>query len=165
MNALGLASASLFVALLAHAALLRVFPLRMALLSLACCIMAAMFAISAIALAVYPSFTMMDLAVGALLTGSLGVAYALLFIGISYDSPTLALVNAIADYGASGMPVDDIEQFVARHPFVSSRLSALTRAGMLIPNGESWRLRGEVGPLVYFGEAYRRLCTRQTTVG
>ena len=100
--------------------------------------------------ALYPEWLL-----AALLAGSLGLSYLFLYVGIAYDSPTLALVNAIADFGDEGMPVAELDVFIAHHPFVTTRLAALSRSGMLALDGDRWLLRDRVGPLLRLGEAYQ----------
>lgn len=99
------------------------------------------------------------------LTLSLSFAYALILIGIVADSPTLALVNTIADYGAGGMPLSMLDEFVRAHPFLESRTVALLRSGVLRREGGLLVLRGKVGMGLRLGEAYRRLCRRGAVAG
>lgn len=103
------------------------------------------------------SLTLEDAAVALVLTLSLGFAYALVLNGVLYDSPTLALVNAIEACGPAGLPLEAFDAFVARHPFVQSRLRALIAVGELaVENGEL-RLTGNAVHLLRVGDAYRRL--------
>jgi hypothetical protein len=101
----------------------------------------------------------------ACLVPSLLAAYALLFMGVAWDSPTLALVNEIADYGAAGMPVESVEDFVARHPFLRSRLDAMMKSGVLADDGKDFSFRKDVGVMVQFAEVYRRLGSRRNAAG
>jgi hypothetical protein len=88
---------------------------------------------------------------------SFGLCYALLLNGVIHDSPTLALVNAIQSHEPEGMPLDAFDAFVARHPFVKSRLDALIDARQLVVDGDSLVLTGGSSRLVQLGDAYRRL--------
>ncbi len=98
-----------------------------------------------------------DAFVALVLTMSFGLCYALLLNGVIHDSPTLALVNAIQSHEPDGMPVDAFDAFVARHPFVRSRLDALIDAGQLAVAGDSLVLTGRSSRLVQLGDAYRWL--------
>jgi hypothetical protein len=98
-----------------------------------------------------------DWGVALILTLSLGFAYALLLNGVLHDSPTLALVNALDAHGARGMPTGSFAAFVAKHPFVQSRVRALVAARELTIDGEELRLTGNAINLLRVGDAYRRL--------
>jgi hypothetical protein len=165
MWVLASALAAVLAAVLGHAALLRCLPKRFALPTLICCVISAPVALGLLLFLAGDPLSLADWLLVALLAGSLGLSYLFLFIGIAYDSPTLALVNAIADFGAAGMPIAELDAFIAQHPFVTTRLEALGRSGMLVLDGDRWVLRDRIGPLLHLGEAYRRLCTRQTNVG
>ena len=165
MGTLGVALASVLLAVVGHASLLRLLPKRLVLSSLACFVIAAPVAVGLLLLWWGAPLSLANWLLAALLAGSLGLSYLLLFVGITYDSPTLALVNAIADFGAAGMPIAELDAFIARHPFVTTRLEALGRSDMLVLECDRWILRDRVGPLLQLGEVYRRLCTRQTNVG
>lgn len=103
------------------------------------------------------SLSLEDGAVALVLTLSLGFAYALVLNGVLYDSPTLALVNAIEACGPDGMPLAAFDDFVARHPFVQSRLRALITVGELTVEQGELRLTGNAVHLLRVGDAYRRL--------
>jgi hypothetical protein len=102
-------------------------------------------------------YSIADGFVAFILAFSFGFAYALVMNGVIYDSPTLALVNTIESCGSAGMPVSDFDRFVARHPFVQSRLDALIAVGEITVVGEDLRLNGNVVRLLSLGDAYRRL--------
>ena len=91
------------------------------------------------------------------LTLSLGFAYALMLIGVLYDSPTLALVKRIESYGAAGMPLVALDDFIVDHPFVQSRLDALMAAGQIRLEGGEMRLTDGATHLLRGAEFYRRL--------
>lgn len=99
------------------------------------------------------------------LTLSLCVSYVLFLFGIIYDSPTLALVNAIADCGEEGMKEADLDLFVACHPFVESRLSALINSGLLVEENGLLKYRGKIDFLLHFSDFYRRICRYKTESG
>lgn len=96
---------------------------------------------------------------------SLCVAYMFAFVGVVYDSPTLAIANAILDHGAAGMPETALDAFVARHPFATSRIRAMAAAGMLVEGPDGRLLPGRVGLLMRLGGAYRRLCGLRSSTG
>src|SRR3954454_17723681 len=100
------------------------------------------------------SFT--DVLIALILAFSFGFAFALVLNGVLYDSPTLALVNAIESHGPAGMPVADFDHFVARHPFVESRLNALIAVGEIAVADGELRLNGKVVRLLSLADAYRR---------
>lgn len=106
-----------------------------------------------------------DWVVALIIALSLGAAYALVFIGIMFDSATLALINSIEDCGAAGMPIAGLAAFSARHKFVSSRLAALIEDRVLVDDGAALVLRGNIGVLVRVSAAYRRLSGRETISG
>lgn len=101
--------------------------------------------------------TLEDAFVALVLAMSFGLCYALLLNGVIHDSPTLALINAIQSHEPDGMPVDAFDAFVARHPFIKSRLDALIEAEQLAVDGDSLVLTGRSSRLVHLGDAYRRL--------
>jgi hypothetical protein len=101
----------------------------------------------------------------ACLVSSFLAAYAFLFMGVAWDSPTLALVNEIADHGPAGMPVESVEDFVRRHPFVHSRLEAMMKSGVLVDDGKDFSFRRDVGLMIRFAEIYRRLGSRREVAG
>ena len=97
------------------------------------------------------------LAVALCLTLSLGFAYALVLVGVVYDSPTLSIINEIESYGPAGMPIAAFENFPATHPFVQSRLDALIAVGELAIDEHHLVLTGKSVVLLRIGEVYRRL--------
>ena len=111
------------------------------------------------------SVTAEDWLVALVLTLSLGFAYALLFLAILFDSPTLALINAIDEHGPGGMPVEILSRFASSHPFVRSRLDALITSGIVEEANAILIYRGKIGLLLHFSEAYRRLCGYQSETG
>lgn len=100
-----------------------------------------------------------------ILAASLMLAYALLFVGIAWDSPTLALVNAILDHGSGGMPAAALDDFIRKHPFVQSRLSAMLLVGVLADDGKCFVVRGDMGLAMRVAETYRRLCGQSDRAG
>jgi hypothetical protein len=95
--------------------------------------------------------------VGVVLSLSLAFAYLLCFVGVAHDSPTLALVNAILDFGAEGMPVEKIPAFIVRHPFVAARLKAVHEAGFIKSAGGRVVLGPKTAGLLQLALYYKRL--------
>jgi hypothetical protein len=150
---------------LVHAVVFRWLPERVRLLSLPIFDIAALVAAGLAVIAGGRAVTAEEWLVGLVLTLSLGFAYALLFLGVLHDSPTLALVNAIEDGGLNGMPVDGVSVFAERHPFVRSRLVALIASGILVDRGGLVIYRGRVDLLLHLSDLYRRLCRNEMISG
>jgi hypothetical protein len=101
---------------------------------------------------------MMDAFLALTLSMSLGLCYVLLLVGVIYDSPTLALTNAISDYGPAGMPTTDMAKVAQRHPFVASRLAALVTSGQIAVEGNDFIARQRTtSVLIRLGKIYRHL--------
>jgi hypothetical protein len=88
---------------------------------------------------------------------SFELCYALILVGVVHDSPTLALANAILDRGAQGLPLSDLPGFIQRHPFVSSRVSALLQSGPLTVQGDHFASTQTTSFFLELGERFRRL--------
>ncbi len=157
MNAFVVGVAAAILAMAAHGVLLRHLKPAWRLAALPLLLLIALGVLFAFAPPTEPPYTASDGVVALILAFSFGFAYALIMNGVLYDSPTLALVNAIEAYGPAGMPVADFEKFVARHPFVESRLNALIAVGELAAIDGELRLSGKVVCLLSLGDAYRRL--------
>jgi hypothetical protein len=157
MNALALTLGATIVGCTAHAILLRSLMPRRHLLMLPMLLLGAL-SISALLMPLPEGpIRLEDGVVALVLTLSLGFAYALLIVGVVYDSPTLALVNTIEGYGMAGMPSSEFDAFVTRHPFLRSRLDALVAAGELSVRDGGLELTGKAVYLLSIGDAYRRL--------
>ncbi len=157
MNALVLGLAALVLGIAIHAVLLRFLRQRWRLTALPAALLAA-FCVLTLTLH-FPDavFTVEDAAVALILTLSAGFAYALLLVGVIFDSPTLALVNAVETCEPLGMPVTSFASFAASHPFFHSRLSTLIAAGELGVEGDELLLTGKAVYLLRLGQIYRRL--------
>lgn len=148
---------ALFAGLL-HAGMARWLPVRLYIRAVFYCLLVGLTACTLLA-------AMSDLVLDAqqwllvaALAASLMLAYALLFVGIAWDSPTLALVHAILDSGPAGMPATALDDFIPKHPFVQSRLAAMLEAGALADDGTRFIVRGNLGLAMRIAEVYRRLC-------
>lgn len=157
MNALvaGLSASILGIAL--HALLLRALKPSQRLIALPVLLVVALALVFACLPASAPPYSIVDGLVAFILAMSLGFAFALVLNGVLHDSPTLALINTIEAHGPAGMPVDEFDDFVHRHPFVQSRLDALIAAGEIEDQDGRLRIKGRVVKLLALGDAYRRL--------
>ena len=157
MNALVVGVATALLAMAAHAALLRHLRPTWRLAALPLLLLVALGVLLGFLPSIEAPYTASDGLVALILAFSFGFAYALVMNGVLYDSPTLALVNAIEAYGPAGMPLADFAGFVARHPFVESRLNALIAVDEIAAVGGELHLSGKVVRLLALGDAYRRL--------
>ena len=165
MTAIALALISVVLAITCHAAAVRHLPPRLVMPSLAAVVAAMSIATVLIAATTGLATTPADWIVAVVLALSLGFDYALILVGVIHDSPTLAIVNAIADRGSNGFPVPELDAFGLRHPFVSRRIEALKQDGVLVPDGEGLVVRGGVGLLFRLGSAYGALSRRNAATG
>ena len=156
--------AALFSALL-HAIVVRWLAPRFYVSAIGVCCLAGLLAAVAIVMASDLRLARTDVLLVAILASSLVAIYALVFMGIAWDSPTLALANAIADHGAAGMPVQALNNFIDRHPFVTSRIEAMVRSGTLTDDGQVFVANGNVGLLVRIADGYRRFCSPSDQIG
>ena len=78
---------------------------------------------------------------------SLNIADTLLLIGVFYDSPTLALINAVADFEPGGMPVDLLAGFLR---------ASSTHEQQAFGAGRGWR-RYRCVSLIHHGRRQCRL--------
>jgi hypothetical protein len=157
-------SAALFAVLL-HGSLARWLAPSFYVKAIAVCCLVSLLAAALLIRTFDVNLTAADSFLVAVLAASLVAVYALVFMGIAWDSPTLALANEIADHGPAGMPVGALDNFVQRHPFVSSRIEAMVRSGVLADDGEFVSARGNVGLLVKVAETYRCVCSRSDQIG
>lgn len=153
------------VAAILHAASVRWLPDRLRLTSIPIFNLVVLLILGSVLTNAGSVVTVEDWLVALVLTLSAGFAYALLFLAIMFDSPTLAIVNAIEDHGPEGMPIDAFPSFASSHPFVRSRLDALIVSGIVDDTDAILVFRGKVGLLLRFTDAYRRLCGFQSKTG
>lgn len=157
MNALlvGIAATILGVAL--HGVFLRHLPPKWRLPTLPVFLLMTLAVLAAgVSLSAY-QLRPIDGFVALVLVLSLGFAYALLLNGVLHDSPTLALVDAIEAHGPNGMPVEEFDTCVAKHPFFANRLAALIAVRELHLQDGQLRLSGKAVHLLRLGDTYRRL--------
>jgi hypothetical protein len=157
MNALVTGVVATLLGITAHALALRYLKPAWRLAALPVLLLVALGLVLAFVSPPEPPYSIADGLVALILAFSFGFAFALVMNGVLYDSPTLALVNAIETYGAAGMPVSEFDRFVTGHPFVQSRLNALIAVGEIAVVDNELRLSGKVARLLSIGDAYRRL--------
>jgi hypothetical protein len=145
-------------AALLHAALLRVWPARLRFLSLPVLVFLALAILA-------PRATTEAWLVGAAIAIGIAAAQMLLLVGVVYDSPTLAIANAILDAGPGGMDDAAFTALASRMPFVTSRLDALIAGGTLRIDGTALVMTAQAPAVLRLGAAYRRLRGGQAEAG
>lgn len=99
-----------------------------------------------------------------LLFGSFGVVYLILFTAVEADSPTLTLLELIAETGSRGIHSNELVRAMERHSYVQLRIDQMIADGMVVETPPGLRLAAQgqwLSSLVLF---YRRLLGR-THVG
>lgn len=158
--------ASAMLATLLHVLIVRHLPQRLYVPAIAGCAAVAFVVVGLATSAAGASLPALHWLLGGILTLSLIAVYALVFFGIAWDSPTLALINEIADHGDAGMPMSSLDDFIRRHPFVRSRVRAMVASGTLGDDGASLTARRKnLGLLFQIAETYRRLCSHAEVTG
>jgi hypothetical protein len=145
-------------AVLAHAALCRWLSAAQYISAAMWCLIAALLCGAVLLVLSGRSIAAGDWLLFLVLVPSLMSTYVLIFFGIGWDSPTLALANSILDHGAAGMDARQLEFFIEQHPFVDSRLDAMIRAGVITEKGTMLHARADIGIAVRLAEAYRKAC-------
>lgn len=158
MTALIIGLAATLLGVVCHAIALRRLQVRFALLSVPAFLLAALAAATIVHRDFIGTVHAGEVVTAFILSMSLGLCYALTLFGVLYDSPTLALVNAIIGFGGAGMPRSAFADFVRNHPFISSRLAALQAADRIMVEADDFVLpRSDLTFLLWLGESYRRL--------
>lgn len=157
MVALGIGLAATILGIAVHIALLRRLSGPLLFLSVPALLLVAL-AVAAFACRwAFATPGLMELFLAFTLAMSLGLSYVLLLVGVVYDSPTLALTNAISDCGPEGMPATAMPDVARRHPFVRTRLAGLVSSGQIAFEGEDVvATQPAASGLIRLGEAYRR---------
>lgn len=151
---------------LVHIVLLRRLSGRLLFVSVPALLLAALVIVGFVYRIAFGTPDLMDLFLAFTLSMSLGLCYVLLLVGVVYDSPTLALANAISDCGQEGMPKADLADVARRHPFVATRLAALVTSGQIALEGDDVvATQRAASALTRLGEAYRRLRGADTPAG
>ncbi|MFC3674873.1 hypothetical protein [Ferrovibrio xuzhouensis] len=141
----------------AHAALLRFLSSRFRLKALPLLLLLALCGLWFVASALGTDFSIEDIAVGTILGLSLGFAYALVMAAVVSDSPTMAIINRILNYGPAGMPVADIAPFIETHRFIGTRLDTLSALGEIEIADARIAVKGQAIRLLALGDLYRAL--------
>lgn len=155
MPSLLLSILTLVIGLAAHALAMRHFQRQWILMSVPIFLLGAMGLIVAGGLALNVLIPVEEFIVALVLVLSLGFGYTLTLVGVIHDSPTLSIVNEIKRYGAIGMPVSAVENFIETHPFFESRFSALLSSGEVHLQDDTIVLTGRVSRLLSIGDYYR----------
>ncbi|MDD5262507.1 MAG: hypothetical protein PHD76_11745 [Methylacidiphilales bacterium] len=74
--------------------------------------------------------------------------YLILYTTIEGDSPTLSLMHFISQRNKGGISMEEVDRFLAHRPFVSARLSALIKSGLVVQSGGKYRIAGQ--PPLFF---------------
>jgi hypothetical protein len=85
------------------------------------------------------------------------LAYIHAYSAIENDSPTLSLVRFIAEEPAAGRHRDEVRQFLARRPFVKTRLAVLLDTGLVREQDGKYFVTGKGGFGFLFILAYRKI--------
>jgi hypothetical protein len=102
---------------------------------------ATVFAFWLITLASYPT-PLIDALQISLLYISVSFCYVITYSAVEGDSPTLSLVNLLAEKKDEGLPIDEIDEFVLQRPFVKARLAALIHSGLIRKENDLYIISG-----------------------
>jgi hypothetical protein len=158
MSALAVGLWAALPAALLHAALLRLWPARARFLALPVLVLVALALLA-------PHATTQAWITGAAIAAGIAAAQMLLLVGVVYDSPTLAIANAIMDAGPAGLDDATFSALASRMPFVTSRLDALIAGGTLRIDGGLLVMTAQAPAALRLGAAYRRLRGGQAEAG
>jgi len=103
---------------------------------------AAVFALWMITLA-RSSTPLLDALQISLLYGSISFCYVITYSAIEGDSPTLSLMNLLAEKKDAGLPADEIGDFLSQRPFVKARLAALIHSGLVRQENDRFLIKGQ----------------------
>lgn len=70
------------------------------------------------------------------------LCYVITYSAIEGDSPTLSLMRLLAHQAGKGLPVDEVDHFLAQRPFVKARLAALILSGHVREENGRYQLAG-----------------------
>jgi hypothetical protein len=79
---------------------------------------------------------------------SVALSYIITYSAIEGDSPTLSLMRLLASKGAEGLTIEEVDEFVARAPFVAARISALMHSDLVREENGRYFLHGR--PSLFF---------------
>lgn len=78
-----------------------------------------------------------------LLYVSVSFCYVITYSAVEGDSPTLSLMNLLAEKKDVGMPADEIGDFLSQRPFVKARLAALIHSGLVRKENDRYLITGQ----------------------
>jgi len=78
-----------------------------------------------------------------LLYGSVSFCYVITYSAVEGDSPTLSLINLLAEKKDFGVPADEISGFLLQRPFVKARLATLVHSGLVRKEGDRYLITGQ----------------------
>jgi hypothetical protein len=93
----------------------------------------------------------------ALFQVSAGLSYAITYSAIEADSPTLSLMNFLAEGGPAGVPAAEVFGFLSQRPFAKARLAALLASGLIRLQNDRYILAGNGSLAFRVVLGYRRL--------
>lgn len=70
------------------------------------------------------------------------LCYVITYSAIEGDSPTLSLMRLLDHQGEKGLPLSEVDCFLAARPFVKARLAALILSGHVREESGHYRLAG-----------------------
>jgi hypothetical protein len=88
---------------------------------------------------------------------SAGLSYAIAYSAIEADSPTLSLMNFLAQGERDGVPAAEVFNFLSQRPFAKARLAALLASGLIRVQDDRYILAGNGSLAFRFVLGYRRL--------
>jgi len=77
-----------------------------------------------------------------LLYVSVSFCYVITYSAVEGDSPTLSLMNLLAEKKEEGLPSDEISGFLLQRPFVKARLAALMHSGLVRKENDRYIIAG-----------------------
>ena len=96
---------------------------------------------------------------------SLSVAFLMANTAIETDSPTQSLVLFLHAHRPEGATDEQLDAFIAEHPFRDSRLQGLISDGLVDRQGERLVSRPAGHALLHLLDAYRQLIRRNRVTG
>lgn len=165
MSIVFLALGGAFAAFAFHVGLWRVYLPRRAMRVLLGIFLAGLAGVLVAGWTWVPAFGWGEGAYVSVLYGSVALCYFLTYTGIECDSPTLSLVQFIAQSGTIGRSSSEFKAFIQGRPFVKTRLAQLEEGGFVIRRGKYLELAGNSTLVLDAGEFYRRLMGRTTFGG
>lgn len=121
--------ATLLTGLLLHVILMRKIGGKFMYLAAFLSLNAAWIAVLSIFYILGIGLTLDGLVVSGVFLESFVLVYVFILVGVVHDSPTLAIVKTLMATEPDGLSEGGLKEFIASHPFVSSRIDALVTTG------------------------------------